>query len=50
MLPSLLLLTPARWALTTPEEPVPIPALAANVMWNLSTNTLLAICLIIAAQ
>ncbi len=49
MLPSLLLLAPARWALTTPAEPVPIPALGANVMWNLSTNTVLAICLAVAA-
>jgi len=50
MLPSLLLLTPARWALTTPAEPVPIPALGANVVWNLSTNTVLAICLVVAAS
>ncbi|MGB6994909.1 MAG: hypothetical protein WBG00_16935, partial [Thermoanaerobaculia bacterium] len=50
MLPSLLLLAPARWALKTPAEPVPIPALGANVMWNLSTNTVLAICLAVAAS
>lgn len=48
MLPSLLLLTPARWALTTPEQPVPIPALGANVAWNLATNTVLAISLVVA--
>jgi 1,4-dihydroxy-2-naphthoate octaprenyltransferase len=44
-LPSLLLAKPIRWALTQPEEPVPIPALGANVIWNLSTNTLLGIML-----
>jgi 1,4-dihydroxy-2-naphthoate octaprenyltransferase len=50
MLPSLLLLTPVRWALTEPAEPVPIPAMGANVVWNLSTNTVLAICLVVAAD
>jgi 1,4-dihydroxy-2-naphthoate octaprenyltransferase len=49
ILPSLLLLAPARWALTEPAEPVPIPALGANVAWNLSTNTVLAICLVVAS-
>jgi 1,4-dihydroxy-2-naphthoate octaprenyltransferase len=44
-LPSLLLAKPIRWALTQPEEPVPIPALGSNVIWNLSTNTLLGIML-----
>jgi 1,4-dihydroxy-2-naphthoate octaprenyltransferase len=44
-LPSLLLAKPIRWALTQPDEPVPIPALGANVIWNLSTNTLLGIML-----
>jgi hypothetical protein len=28
---------------------VPIPALGANVAWNLSTNTVLAICLVVAS-
>jgi 1,4-dihydroxy-2-naphthoate octaprenyltransferase len=41
-LPSALLLPPVRWALTRPEEPVPLPALGANVVWNLATNFLLA--------
>jgi 1,4-dihydroxy-2-naphthoate polyprenyltransferase len=31
-----------RWALSSPADPVPIPAMAGNVIWNLSTNTLLA--------
>jgi 1,4-dihydroxy-2-naphthoate octaprenyltransferase len=44
-LPSLLLAKPVSWARTQPEEPVPIPALGANVIWNLSTNTLLGIML-----
>jgi 1,4-dihydroxy-2-naphthoate octaprenyltransferase len=31
-----------RWALSQPDDPVPIPALAGNVVWNLATNSLLA--------
>ena len=50
VLPSLLLAKPLQWALTKPAEPVPIPALAANVVWNLATNSLLAIALFIAAR
>ena len=41
-LPSLLLLQPLRWALADPFRPVPIPALGANVIWNLGTNAALA--------
>lgn len=40
--PSLLLVKPLRWAFSDPSSPVPIPALGANVVWNLATNTLLA--------
>ena len=47
-LPSLLLLKPARWALGDPQSPVPIPALAANVTWNLATNSVMALALIVA--
>ncbi len=47
-LPSLLLAKPARWALRDPQSAVPIPALAANVIWNLSTNTAIALTLLIA--
>lgn len=47
-LPSLALIAPTRWALTAPLEPVPLPALGANVIWNLATNTVLAISLVIA--
>jgi 1,4-dihydroxy-2-naphthoate octaprenyltransferase len=48
VLPSLLLVKPVQWAIKDPAEPVPIPALGANVVWNLSTNTLLAVTLAIA--
>lgn len=47
-LPSLALIAPTRWALTKPLAPVPLPALGANVIWNLATNTVLAICLGVA--
>lgn len=39
---SLRLREPLRWALGTPGEPVPTPALAGNVVWNLGTNLLTA--------
>ena len=48
-LPSLLLLAPLRWALAAPASEVPIPALGANVAWNLATNLALAVTLAIAA-
>lgn len=47
-LPSLVLVKPMRWALVNPDQPVPIPALGANVVWNLATNTLLAVTLVAA--
>jgi 1,4-dihydroxy-2-naphthoate octaprenyltransferase len=50
VLPSLLLLRPITWALGDTDEPVPIPALGANVAWNLATNTVIGISLIIARQ
>jgi 1,4-dihydroxy-2-naphthoate polyprenyltransferase len=31
-----------RWAATRSLEPVPIPAMAGNVIWNLATNSLVA--------
>ncbi|HJS47676.1 MAG TPA: prenyltransferase [Gemmatimonadales bacterium] len=43
LVPSLLLALPAGWALREPERPVPVRALAANVLWNLGTNALLAL-------
>ena len=42
LLPSLLLVKPLAWAFRGPEEDPPLPALAANVQWNLGTNLLLA--------
>ena len=48
-LPSLLLGEPLRWAFGNPAEEVPIPAMGANVIWNLATNTLLGIGLFLAA-
>jgi 1,4-dihydroxy-2-naphthoate octaprenyltransferase len=47
-LPSLLLAAPLRWAFGAPESDVPIPALGANVAWNLATNTVLAATLAVA--
>lgn len=49
-LPSLLLIQPLRWIASGTENAVPIPALGANVMWNLATNTLLAIALAAAVM
>lgn len=48
-LPSLLLVTPLRWAFGNAQDEVPIPALGANVVWNLATNTLLGVGLFLAA-
>ncbi|MFV2072904.1 MAG: prenyltransferase, partial [Thermoanaerobaculales bacterium] len=48
VLPSLLLVKPLRWVFDDPETPVPIPALGANVAWNLATNTMIAVTLVVA--
>jgi 1,4-dihydroxy-2-naphthoate octaprenyltransferase len=48
VLPSLLLVKPVQWAISDPSKPVPIPALGANVVWNLATNTFVALTLVIA--
>jgi 1,4-dihydroxy-2-naphthoate octaprenyltransferase len=47
-LPSLLLVKAVRWAVKDPAEPVPIPALGANVVWNLATNSLVALTIIVS--
>ena len=47
-LPSLLLVKPLRWALGDTTQPVPIPALGANVVWILATNTMIAVGLVVA--
>jgi 1,4-dihydroxy-2-naphthoate octaprenyltransferase len=44
-LASLLLLKPLRWAFGDTRKPVPVPALGANVAWNLATNSVLALAL-----
>jgi 1,4-dihydroxy-2-naphthoate octaprenyltransferase len=48
ILPSLLLVKPVQWAVSDPSKPVPIPALGANVAWNLATNSLVALTIIAA--
>jgi hypothetical protein len=50
MLPSLLLIRPLAWVAGDTDQPVPIPAMGANVAWNLVTNTVLGASLIVAAQ
>jgi 1,4-dihydroxy-2-naphthoate octaprenyltransferase len=47
-LPSLLLVKPLQWAFSDTDQPVPIPAMGANVAWNLATNSLIAIGLAVA--
>jgi 1,4-dihydroxy-2-naphthoate octaprenyltransferase len=47
-LPSVLLVRPLRWAFGDTTVEVPIPALGANVIWNLATNTLLGAGLFLA--
>ncbi len=49
VLPSLMLAAPLRWAFARPQDPVPLPAMGANVTWNLATNSLLAAALFVAA-
>lgn len=48
--PSLLLARPLRWAFGNPQAAVPVPALAANVTWNLATNLVLAAALLVATR
>jgi 1,4-dihydroxy-2-naphthoate octaprenyltransferase len=48
VLPSLLLLKPLAWAFGDASKPVPLPAMGANVVWNLATNSVLAIALVLA--
>jgi 1,4-dihydroxy-2-naphthoate octaprenyltransferase len=47
--PSLLLLAPLNWAFRSSTSLVPVRAMAANVGWNLLTNTALAASLLFAA-
>lgn len=48
-LPSVLLVQPLKWTFGDTSADVPIPALGANVIWNLATNTLLGLGLLVAA-
>jgi 1,4-dihydroxy-2-naphthoate octaprenyltransferase len=48
VLPSLLLVKPLAWAFGDTQKPVPLPAMGANVVWNLATNSVLAIALVVA--
>jgi 1,4-dihydroxy-2-naphthoate octaprenyltransferase len=47
-LPSLLLVKPLSWAFGDARRPVPVPALGANVVWNLATNSVLAVAFAVA--
>jgi 1,4-dihydroxy-2-naphthoate octaprenyltransferase len=49
LLPFWFVVPAIRWAVSLPHDGVPIPALAGNVIWNLATNTLVAIGLGLAA-
>jgi 1,4-dihydroxy-2-naphthoate octaprenyltransferase len=48
IVPSIFLAKPLAWAFGDTREPVPHPALAANVTWNLATNAVLALALVAA--
>jgi len=50
VLPSLLLAKPLAWAFGDTTKPVPLPAMGANVVWNLATNTVLALALALALK
>jgi 1,4-dihydroxy-2-naphthoate octaprenyltransferase len=45
--PTLAVVPAIRWALRRPHAPVPIPALGGNVIWNLVTNLVLAVTLVV---
>lgn len=47
--PSIMLAGPLGWAFSRPAEPVPLPAMGANVTWNLATNSVLALTLFLSA-
>jgi 1,4-dihydroxy-2-naphthoate octaprenyltransferase len=47
-LPSAVLQKPLGWAFARAEEDPPVPALGANVVWNLATNSVLALALAVA--
>jgi 1,4-dihydroxy-2-naphthoate octaprenyltransferase len=47
-LPSAVLQKPLAWAFSRPDEDPPLPAMGANVVWNLATNAVLALALAVA--
>jgi 1,4-dihydroxy-2-naphthoate polyprenyltransferase len=49
VLPTWFAIPAVRWAVAKAGEPVPIPAMAGNVIWNLSTNLAVALGLTLAA-
>jgi 1,4-dihydroxy-2-naphthoate octaprenyltransferase len=48
VLPSLLLAKPLAWSFGDTSHNPPIPAMGANVVWNLATNSLLAVGFVVA--
>jgi 1,4-dihydroxy-2-naphthoate octaprenyltransferase len=49
-LPSFFLVKPLSWAFGDARAPVPVPALGANVVWNLATNSVLAAAFVAAIR
>ena len=49
-MPTLILLPALRWAFRAPETMPPLPALGANVIWNLTTHATLAATLVIGCH
>lgn len=49
VLPSWFAVPAIRWAMRESQQPVPIPSMAGNVIWNLATNSVLAAALFVAA-
>ena len=49
VLPSWFVVPAVKWATARPGEPVPIPAMAGNVIWNLATNVCVTVGLGLAA-
>ncbi len=47
-LPSLFLAQPLAWAFGNTRLQPPVPAMGANVVWNLATNTVMAVALAVA--
>lgn len=48
--PTFVLVPALRWAFAAPETSPPVPALAGNVVWNLSTHAVLASTLVVGCH